>query len=133
MDNKLNLPALWSSPDNARHTKNQYSFRLPVHVAAKIEALCEMYPQRTRTEIVGDLLSSALTSVEKAFPSVKGKPFGSDPANGEMLYEDAGPAMRFRQLSNKRFAALEKELGNEKPNPLYRDTVYVVHESDFEK
>ena len=59
-----NLTALWAGPDNSRLTSKQYSFRLPVHVAAKIAALEEMYPQRSRTQIVGDLLSAALEGVE---------------------------------------------------------------------
>ncbi|MEX0802449.1 MAG: hypothetical protein WD688_03905 [Candidatus Binatia bacterium] len=50
----------WTGPDNSRLMRNQTSMRLSVHVAAKISALCEMFPQRTKTEIINDLLSTAL-------------------------------------------------------------------------
>jgi hypothetical protein len=54
------LHSVWSMPDNTRLTAKQYSFRLPVHVAAKLAALCELYPNKTRTQIVGDLLATAI-------------------------------------------------------------------------
>ncbi|RTL28978.1 MAG: hypothetical protein EKK47_15015 [Burkholderiales bacterium] len=54
------LHSVWSAPDNSRLTAKQYSFRLPVHVAAKLAAMGEMYPNKTRTQIVGDLLSTAI-------------------------------------------------------------------------
>lgn len=114
-----NLHDLWASPDNSRVTTKQYSFRLPVHVAAKIEALCEMFPTKTRTQIVGDLLASALEEVERGFPFVAGEHYGRDPDTGEELYEDVGKGARFRGLTNKHYVAMEKDLGNEDPSLLY--------------
>jgi len=35
-----------------------------VHVAAKISALCEMFPQRSKTQLINDLLSTALEELE---------------------------------------------------------------------
>ena len=54
------LAEIWGEPDNTRLTSKQISIRLPIHVAAKISAICEMYPRRTKTEIIGDLLAAAL-------------------------------------------------------------------------
>ena len=59
------LVTLWAAPDNTKLTPRQMSIRLPLHVAAKISALCELFPTRTRTEIIGDLLSTALDGVER--------------------------------------------------------------------
>ena len=53
----------WIGPDNSRLMRNQTSMRLSVHVAAKISALCEMFPQRSKTQIINDLLSTALEEV----------------------------------------------------------------------
>ena len=117
------LPELWSSPDNSRVTSKQYSFRLPVHVAAKIEALCTMFPGKNRTQIVADLLTSALDDVESGFPFVQGQKFGEDPDTGEVLYEDVGDTARFRKLTNQYYLELERELGNSTPTPLYSETV----------
>ena len=54
----------WIGPDNSRLMRNQTSVRLSVHVAAKISALCEMFPQRAKTQIINDLLSTALDQLE---------------------------------------------------------------------
>lgn len=55
------LHGLWSSPDNTRLTRRQFSFRLPTHIAA----LCDMYPTKSRTQIVADLLTAALADLER--------------------------------------------------------------------
>jgi hypothetical protein len=60
-------------PDNSRLTAKQYSFRLPVHVAAKLAALVEVFPAKSRTQIVGDLLSTASDAAAEGLPSVKGR------------------------------------------------------------
>jgi len=64
MDSKYLLKT-WIGPDNSRLMRNQTSMRLSVHVAAKISALCEMFPQRTKTQIINDLLSTALDELER--------------------------------------------------------------------
>ncbi|MCE7915732.1 MAG: hypothetical protein DYH15_13960 [Nitrosomonas sp. PRO4] len=113
------LHSVWSAPDNTRLTSKQYSFRLPVHVAAKIAALCEMYPNRTKTEIVGDLLSSAIDEFLAGLPYVQGKHIGTNHETGEEIHLDAGPETTFWQLANKHYRELEQEMGTENPPSLY--------------
>ena len=113
------LLTVWSSPDNTRLTAKQFSFRLPVHVAAKLAALCEMYPQRTRTQIVADLLSTALADVEAAFPKVEGHARQRGPDSDSDLIEDIGPGTTYRRLANRHYAEIERELGNVEQRPLY--------------
>jgi hypothetical protein len=60
----------WIGPDNSRLMRNQTSMRLSVHVAAKISALCEMFPQRTKTQIINDLLSTALGELEGSLENI---------------------------------------------------------------
>lgn len=126
------LVKVWALPDNSRVTSKQLSFRLPVHVAAKIYALSDMFPNKTRTEIIGDLLTSALEKIEYSFPSYKGEYFGMDDEQGDRLYVDIGKGKTFRELVNKHYTDLEKELGNENPNLLY-DSQLLCTESDIEK
>lgn len=111
------LTKVWTMPDNTRLTAKQYSFRLPVHVAAKISALCDMYPKKNRTEIIGDLLTAAINAVEESFPSVKGSHVHDDETG--TYYEDVGPSKQYRKLSNRYYKELEKELGNENPANLF--------------
>lgn len=131
------LHELWAGPDNARLSTKQFSFRLPVHIAAKIAALCELYPTKNRTQIVADLLSSALDDLEKNLPGGCGEevrdidPAYIDPSIGDEtpLYYLGGPRGRFRNLSNEQYEELEKELGNETPGKLYETIVGT--EADF--
>ena len=116
------LHAVWSAPDNSRITAKQSSFRLPVHVAAKLAALCELYPSKTRTQIVGDLLAAAIDANLEGLPSVKGRilldevDYAGEPIE---IYEEAGILGRFKELANKHFIELERDLGNEALEPLY--------------
>jgi hypothetical protein len=122
---------LWSAPDNARLTGKQYSFRLPVHVAAKLGALEELYPHRTRTQIVGDLLAAALADVERAFPRVMGERIANkDPETRQPLFRDVGAGAEFRKLANKHYRDLEKELGN-KAAVLYEEDDFAFTEKQF--
>ncbi len=107
------LHNLWSSPDNSKLTSKQYSFRLPVHVAAKIQALCDMYPNKTRTEIVGDLLSSALQEVEQGLPSYDSNEPITILPDGEEIFEQWGPRIKFNSLAEKYISELDAD---SKPN-----------------
>lgn len=126
------LHDLWDTPDNSRLTTKQFSFRLPVHIGAKINALCEMYPQKNRTQIVADLLTAALDDLEKHLPEELGSLGDAEDQHNDQLiahetgqeyvpyYTLGGPRGRFRNIANQHYAELEKELGNENPTPLYR-------------
>lgn len=122
------LHKVWSAPDNSRLTAKQSSFRLPVHVAAKINALSEVYPNKTKTEIVGDLLAAALEDLIASIPTEKGPLFGDHPEEGT-LYEARGPIVQFRKLANKHYKELERELGNKNPPLLYAED-FVVREDE---
>jgi hypothetical protein len=124
------LASVWGSPDNSRLTAKQASFRLPVHVAAKLSALGEMYPQKTKTQLVADLLSAALTDLESGLKAYPGVRFPNETDDGEPLYEATGPASIFRTLTNKFYVELETELGNESPEPFYRGSLLVTKDGE---
>ena len=114
------LHKVWGAPDNSRLTAKQQSFRLPVHVAAKINALCDLYPTKTKTEIVGDLLAAALDEVIAHLPQERGEQVGEHPDFGA-IFSVRGAVIRFRELANKRYHELERELGNKNAPDLYTD------------
>lgn len=123
------LVTVWSAPDNSRLTAKQYSFRLPVHVAAKLAALEELYPTRSRTQLVGDLLTAALAEVEKNIEWHAGAPLGhKHPDTGEEMFALAGPRLQFHQAANKHYAAIETELGNQTPSLLFTENYSVPAE-----
>lgn len=136
------LHDVWASPDNTRLTSKQFSFRFPVHIAAKIAALCEMYPQKNRTHIVADLLGAALDDLEKNLPitlhglSAQEEREQREIANYceedyEELFVVGGPRAYFRNYSNRHYQELEKELGNENPAPLF-EKLYMT-EKEFKE
>ena len=119
------LVTVWSAPDNSRLTAKQYSFRLPVHVAAKLAALEDLYPTRSRTQLVGDLLAAAIAEVENKLPTPAGEPWGTDPDTGKMMYHATGPRIKFRKLANQHHAEIERDMGNESPEALYPNNLIV--------
>lgn len=130
------LHSVWSAPDNTRLTSKQSSFRLPVHVAAKLAAIAEMYPTKTRTQIVGDLLSTAIEEWASELPSVKGLQVDriSTPDGPTVkIFEEVGPVGRFQKLTNKHYAELEKELGNEEPEKFFQAEFVVIEEMTAEE
>ncbi len=124
------LHDLWEAPDNTRLLSKQFSFRFPTHIAAKINALCEMYPKKNRTQIVADLLSTALDDLESKLPYeiYESEPYIQDEfarmaynnrEAHETVYQIGGIRAKFRSLTNKHFIEYEKELGNESQEDLY--------------
>lgn len=111
------LLKVWGAFDNKRLCAKQFSIRLPVHVAARISALCDMYPSKTKTDIISDLLASALDHIEETLPIYK----CPDPidVDGELVYGNTGPKVDFHSRSNSHYKELEKELGNSDPKNLY--------------
>ena len=124
------LHDVWSSPDNSRLVSKQFSFRLPVHIAAKIAALGDMYPQKNRTQIVADLLSAALDDLEKSLP-YKTFPLSDREQHDakmaaehfeykyETVYEMCGARADFRNKVNNYYREFEKELGNSEAVKVY--------------
>ena len=111
------LLKVWGAFDNKRLCAKQFSIRLPVHVAARINALCEMYPSKTRSDIINDLLSSALDHIEESLPVYKSD--FPDHVDGKEIYADIGPKIEFQYAANRFYIELEKELGNPNPKALY--------------
>nr|WP_319396486.1 hypothetical protein [uncultured Desulfobacter sp.] len=54
------LKAKWFSLDISSLSPKQTSIRLPILASAKIDAICEMFPSMTKTQIINDLIIQAL-------------------------------------------------------------------------
>jgi hypothetical protein len=96
---------VWNAPDNSRLTPKQMSIRLPLHVAAKLSALCEMFPKKTKTEIIGDLLATALNDVVEGL-SVEPYPEEEGHADPDLYW---GDRKRYEQLVSKYLQEMESE------------------------
>jgi len=98
----------WERSAGERRTREFYSVRLPVHDAAKLAALAEMYPGRSEQDIITDLLSAALDEVEAAFPYVAGRRVVSEDEHGDPIHEDVGLTPRFQALTREHLQRLER-------------------------
>ena len=140
------LVKVWDAPDHSKLTPKQISIRLPILAAARIEAFCEMYPSKTKTQIIIDLITTALDQVVDALPSKKGRVLGPDLSSLDVeadeclrdyvhqdyhdgnvggIYEDIGPRGTFLRLTKKHLRKLEKEAKIEEriycPDPVIFD------------
>lgn len=120
----------WAVRDNNRLTAKQMSIRLPTHVAARISALCEIYSNKTKSELIGDLLASSLDELEKGMNYEEGEEPIDRLPDGELIYPIYGSGLkgRYFNIANEYLKELEGELGNDEPE-LFNS----ITESDFDR
>lgn len=103
------LAEYWEKQAKGALTTEEYSLRLPVEDAAKIAALAEMYPKRSKNEILSELLSAALDELETSFPYKAGQKVIETDEMGDPLYEDIGPTPKYLDLSKKYKSVLTQD------------------------
>jgi hypothetical protein len=108
--NTKDLHSIWNAPDHSRLTAKQYTVRLPIRVAAQLAALSEMYPRKTMTDLIGDILAAGLDQLAEDLPTknIGEKPLGFR-EDGEAEWEQIGPGVAFAQLSKKYLKQFETE------------------------
>lgn len=99
----------WAKAKHAKMTACEYQVPLSLRDAARIAALAEMYPAKSETEIITDLLSVALDMVETAFPYEQGARIITEDELGDPIYEDVGPTPRFLALSKKHLKRISEQ------------------------
>lgn len=99
----------WQGEAAGHVTAAQYPVRLDLDDAAKIHALAEMFPGRTREQIITDMLHAALLQLGAAMPYVPGSKVISTDEQGDPVFEDTGLTPRFMQLARKYRKQLEAE------------------------
>ncbi len=115
------LKAIWEAPDNSRLMKKQTSVRLATHIGAKIEAICHLFPAKSKSQLINDLLAASLTEFDNGFEFEPGKDRdqGCEEYQGSYRdYEvepDIGLRTEYLAKVNKFLLKFEKEIGNESP------------------
>lgn len=99
----------WEKHASGQITDHSYAVRLPVEDAARLEALCEMYPKKTPESLITDLLCAALGELESGMPYIKGNQVVAEDEEGDPIYNDQGPTPQFLALSQKHLQRLKKE------------------------
>lgn len=110
----------WSAPayNDSALAKKTFSYRFPVHIAARLAALEEMFPEQSRSEIVIGILKEGLKAFESSLPAPT--VFHGDPDNHNPndYFDPHGPKITYGQLTNKHYVDLEKARGVKEPKPL---------------
>lgn len=99
----------WQANASERRAAREFRVRLPLHDAARLLALAEMYPGRSETQLISELLAVALDELEAAFPYVQGSAVVAEDEQGDPIYEDTGLTPCFLALTRKHLHALERE------------------------
>lgn len=97
----------WRETATEARTAEQYAVHLPLDDAARLHALAEMFPGRTREQLITDLLGAALEEIAAAMPYVPGEKVISRDEQGDPVYEDVGLTPRFMELTRRHRKALE--------------------------
>lgn len=91
----------WENHAQGNLTKDTYEVHLTLEDAAKLDALAEMYPKRSKEQIICELLSAALGQLEASFPYIQGTKVVATDELGDAIYEDIGPTPRYLALTKK--------------------------------
>lgn len=99
----------WEKGAEEHRELRDFTLRLPRYELAKIQALTEMYPGRAESELLSDLLITALHELEAAFPYIQGDKVVAEDENGDPIYEDIGPTPRFIDLTRRYASELKSD------------------------
>ena len=99
----------WQENFGEAITSSEYTLKLNTKDAARIEALCEMFPSSNKDQILRDLISAALTDLTSGFPYRAGQKDVAQDEEGDPIYEDVGPTPRFLNLTRKHMNVLQKQ------------------------
>lgn len=100
----------WNTAPQSDLTAEVYSIRLPIHEAARIRALAELFTNRTETQIITELLRVILDEVEASFPYVQGKKVIREDEFGDPIFNDDGLTSKFSDLKKKISAEMQEAL-----------------------
>ena len=102
----------WQRHASGEVAAREFTVKLPLHDAARIMALAEMYPARTENQIITELLSAALDELVEAFPYAEGEKVIAKDEYNDPIYEDVGLTPVFFDKTKKILRRLEAESEN---------------------
>ena len=110
-----------------RLSRKKYTFQLPLEVAARLEALCEMHADTRRAQVLADVLALGLAQVTQAHNEAHKEAHNetrpgqaaevSAPDTKQAIYLLTGPFAEFHKLVRVHHLALEHEMAGDEPIP----------------
>lgn len=104
------------------------TLRLPLPLAARLAAWCEMHPQRRRSEVIAELIEAGLSQAERAWSGAGGSAVGTGADLAQPIYLPTGPFAGFRDLVRKHHLRLEHELDHDEPGASWPVVDYPIDE-----
>lgn len=98
----------WERDGSGELAEERYRICLPIEDAAKLEALAELYPRRSREQLTAELLAVALDQVVARFAYKQGEQVAVD-EEGDPIHEDVGQTPRFLTLVHKHVERLRRQ------------------------
>jgi hypothetical protein len=109
----------WRAMDDRRLVSKPVSVRLPVHVLARVNSIAEIFPTKTRTDILTDLLKAGLDAFEESLPPVAYEYEPTEVEDELFVCDPVGVTADYKMNANKHYQVLEQELGNNEPDRLF--------------
>lgn len=115
----------WNSRNDKRLHKTPISVRLPVHVFARLLALQEMHPDKSRNDLLIDLIKAGFDTFENSMPPMAYTTEVLDEQNDSTLTTPItvkfpyGYRADYYKAANKHFIEAEMAIGTYKPSPLF--------------
>jgi len=106
----------WVTHSYGDRTESTICLHLPLKQLARILALVDLFPERTKEQIITDLLEVALDDMEETMPYIKGDKVITEDELGDPIYEDIGLTPRMLELSKKHLKQLQAKQPNLKQN-----------------
>jgi hypothetical protein len=95
------LVEIWQTEAVGDLTDEEYKVRLTIEDAARLEALAELFPRRTREQLISELMSVVLHEIVGRFHYVKGSKVITHDEDGIPEFEDVGYTPRYLKLVKK--------------------------------
>lgn len=111
-------------------SRKRYTVGLPIQIASRLEALCELYPDKTRAEVMADVLGVGLAHMERAWSRSGSSPDSEPPDLGQSVYLLTGPFADFRGLTLKHHSVMARELAKEEPERIHPLDAYLLDAHD---
>jgi len=99
----------WQANSAAADTMVSREVRMTGYDAAKVAALCDIFPGVDEQRILTDLVAAALDELSGSFAYEPGDEIAGYDETGEPMYADAGLRPRFQQLARRYMQELESE------------------------
>jgi hypothetical protein len=116
-----------SMRDKDKKVPARHSLRLPLGVAARLAAWCELHPQRSKSEWVAEMLEAGLAAAERSLPQPV--PAVDGPADARQpVYLPSGAFAEFHGLVQKHHLQLERERDHEAAAAPYPAVDYLLSE-----